>query len=80
MHLLPLLLMRVTATECLLPPLRLLPLSQAYLPEGLPEECENSVSFWLAVTDVPVEAGCLRFIPGSHLQDLRRHTPGKVVR
>ncbi|KAF5841530.1 hypothetical protein DUNSADRAFT_12458 [Dunaliella salina] len=47
---------------------------RAYLPEGLPEECENSVSFWLAVTDVPVEAGCLRFIPGSHLSDLRRHT------
>eukprot|EP00983_Pelagomonas_calceolata_P067203 1149402-Pelagomonas_calceolata.AAC.1 len=52
-----------------------LSLLQAYLPEGLPEECENSVSFWLAVTDVPVEAGCLRFIPGSHLSDLRRHTP-----
>lgn len=51
-------------------------LLQAYLPESLPEECENSVSLWLAVTDVPVEAGCLRFIPGSHLEDLRKHTPG----
>lgn len=33
---------------------------------------------WLAVTDATLENGCLRYIPGSHLEPtLRQHRPGK---
>jgi phytanoyl-CoA hydroxylase len=32
----------------------------------------NALSVWIALVDVPVERGCMTFIPGSHLrQDLR---------
>jgi len=32
----------------------------------------NSLSVWIALVDVPVERGCMTFIPGSHLRrDLR---------
>ena len=31
------------------------------------------VTLWLAFTDVTVEAGCMRFLPGSHKAGARRH-------
>ena len=50
----------------------------------------NALSAWIALVDVPVERGCMTFIPGSHLRqglaaqdltdahDLMRKSPGLV--
>lgn len=36
----------------------------------------RTASFWLALDDTTVESGCMRFVPGSHLEaDLRPHHP-----
>ncbi|KAJ7547869.1 hypothetical protein O6H91_08G107500 [Diphasiastrum complanatum] len=36
----------------------------------------RTASFWLAIDDARVENGCLRFVPGSHLEEnLRNHSP-----
>lgn len=33
---------------------------------------------WLAVDDSTIENGCMKFVPGSHLEDnLRDHFPGE---
>ncbi|KAH7438994.1 hypothetical protein KP509_04G040600 [Ceratopteris richardii] len=39
-------------------------------------EDTRTASFWLAIDDSCVENGCLRFVPGSHLENrLRHHGP-----
>lgn len=40
----------------------------AYAKEG-----EQAVGFWVPLQSVDRSAGCMRFIPGSHLQGLSRH-------
>ncbi|KAF8068409.1 phyhd1 [Scenedesmus sp. PABB004] len=40
-----------------------------------------AVNCWLAVSDVTKESGCLRYVPGSHLEpQLRRHRPVGATR
>lgn len=42
------------------------------------ESDTSSLNCWLAVSDVPKEAGCLRYVPGSHLPaNVRKHFPLK---
>ena len=36
-------------------------------------ETDDEVTAWVALSDVSVEAGCMRFIPGSHMQGLVAH-------
>lgn len=37
---------------------------------GLPlDGLSNTLSAWVALVDVPVERGCLSYVPGSHLRD-----------
>ena len=36
-------------------------------------ETDDEVTAWLALSDVSVEAGCMRFVPGSHQQRLLPH-------
>jgi ectoine hydroxylase-related dioxygenase (phytanoyl-CoA dioxygenase family) len=57
---------------------------QAYWPEELADEESDSAcavdngtaNLWIAVSDVPVESGCMRYLPGSHLpRALRPHQP-----
>lgn len=37
---------------------------------------DYSITCWIPLTDVDGDNGSLRFIPGSHKQGIRRHTPG----
>ena len=36
-------------------------------------ETDNEVTAWIALTDVSVSAGCMRFIPGSHKGNIVKH-------
>lgn len=36
-------------------------------------ETDDEVTAWIALSDVSVEAGCMRFIPGSHKGSIARH-------
>ncbi len=36
-------------------------------------ETDEELTAWLALSDVSVEAGCMRFIPGSHAQSIQPH-------
>ena len=36
----------------------------------------NMLTVWIALSDAPVERGCLQVIPRSHRQALRTHCPG----
>lgn len=47
---------------------------QAYWPPLQSDTtCANC---WIAVSDVPIESGCMRYVPGTHLEkELRRHIP-----
>ena len=48
----------------------------AYWPPWTAETA--TATCWLAVSDATVTNGCLRFVPGSHLEaELRPHAPGK---
>jgi len=48
----------------------------AYWPEELEDEhCLGTANCFVAVSDVPVEAGCMRYVPGSHKEGLRKHKP-----
>lgn len=47
---------------------------QAYWPV-LPDP--RTATCWLAIDDSTLENGCMRFVPGSHLQPLRSHRPLK---
>lgn len=38
---------------------------------------KRAVSFWVALTDVTVDMGCMWFVPGSHNQPLLKHRPAK---
>lgn len=39
-------------------------------------DCSTAANCWVAVSDVPVESGCMRYVPGSHReQNLRPHQP-----
>ena len=40
----------------------------------------NMLTVWIALSDAPVERGCLQVIPRSHRQALRTHCPGKPGR
>ena len=40
----------------------------------------NMLTVWIALSDAPVERGCLQVIPHSHRQALRTHCPGKPGR
>ena len=40
----------------------------------------SMLTVWIALSDAPVERGCLQVIPRSHLQELRTHCPGKLER
>lgn len=42
----------------------------AYRP---PDASERSVNLWLALDDAPVEAGCMQFVPGSHVGPIHDH-------
>ncbi len=35
----------------------------------------SSIHFWIALQPVPVEMGCMQFVPGSHLSPLLPHRP-----
>ena len=35
----------------------------------------DMLTVWIALSDAPVERGCLQVIPGSHRQALRTHCP-----
>jgi len=37
-------------------------------------ETDEEVTAWIALSDVSVEAGCMRFLPGSHRGGIARHT------
>lgn len=37
-------------------------------------ETDDEVTAWVALSDVSVKAGCMRFIPGSHAQGIVSHT------
>ena len=40
----------------------------------------TTANFWIAVSDVPEESGCMRYVPGSHKEPaLREHKPGACV-
>jgi hypothetical protein len=39
-----------------------------------------TVHFWVPVQDVSLEMGCMQFIPGSHLERIRRHHPLERLR
>jgi hypothetical protein len=52
---------------------------QAYWPEDMvSDSCTSgTANVWVAVSDVPMESGCLRYLPGSHTEaKLRPHVPG----
>lgn len=34
---------------------------------------KRAISFWVALQDVNAENGCMWFVPGSHLKELRPH-------
>ena len=34
---------------------------------------KRAISFWVALQDVHRDNGCMWFVPGSHLQPLRKH-------
>lgn len=36
-------------------------------------ETDDEVTAWIALSDVSVQAGCMRFIPGSHIGGIARH-------
>ena len=36
-------------------------------------ETDDEITAWLALSDVSIEAGCMRFIPGSHKEGLVEH-------
>ena len=40
----------------------------------------DMLTVWIALSDAPVERGCLQVIPHSHLRALRTHCPGKPGR
>ena len=40
----------------------------------------NMLTVWIALSDAPVERGCLQVIPRSHLQALRTHCPSRPGR
>jgi hypothetical protein len=42
-------------------------------------EPPNLVAIWLALSDAPVEAGCMRFVPGSHRGPQLKHLSGIVA-
>ena len=39
----------------------------------------NAVTIWLALENVSPEQGCVRYVPGSHLDGLRPHTRGNTL-
>lgn len=45
----------------------------AYWPSDTPDT--RTATCWLALDDSTVENGCMRFVPGSHLEPLRPHRP-----
>jgi ectoine hydroxylase-related dioxygenase (phytanoyl-CoA dioxygenase family) len=51
------------------------PWHQDGLDEHLQLDPAHALSAWLALTDAPIEAGCLQVLPGSHRQGYRRHHP-----
>ena len=36
-------------------------------------ETDNELTAWLALSDITIESGCMRFVPGSHKQVLQPH-------
>ncbi|MCP4874259.1 MAG: phytanoyl-CoA dioxygenase family protein, partial [Gammaproteobacteria bacterium] len=36
-------------------------------------ETDDEITAWIALSDVSVELGCMRFIPGSHQHELLPH-------
>lgn len=44
-----------------------------------PIEPMNAVTIWLALEDVAIEQGCVRYVRGSHREGLRRHERGSTL-
>lgn len=66
--------LRIYSTDILLKPaqkeLATLPTLVHDDETGLPlDHLEDTLTAWVALADVPVERGCLSYVPGSHLRD-----------